>query len=161
MLSLSNAGKKPFKKAPTPLWNEGKSVLEINEKHFVFSNQLCKDLNITDDNILTLIYDQGTIYLCNITSKVLNTIETRHETDEGILLRSECLHPSKERVGKYKGARTAANKGLFTAYEKRGLALGEYELEIIDNSFPAVKILLNNEPVDTSVEEVVNANEMW
>ena len=149
MLSLSNAGRRPFKKTPTPNWNEGESVLAINNTHFIFSNNLCEDLNITDNNVLTFIYQDNNIYLANITSLITNTTDVRYETADGILLKNECLRITNQKTtGEFKGARTAANKMLFTAYEKKGLIVGEYSVENLDNdAYPAVKIIIN-EPTD-------------
>lgn len=162
MFDLTQAASRKFvsKRIVKKPWNQGKSILEVGETHFTLSEDMCKELEINDGNVLTIFdKDEQGLYLANISNQIVETDASYHHlVGDSKLMRKDTLIVSLEKpsantngVNYYK-SRRASNKRLLKCFlEDMVGKLGEYKSEgIADAPFPCIKIT----PVE--VEEEVS-----
>lgn len=145
--NLNNAGNRRFvsQRKPRTKWNENESVLEITNDKVILSKNLCQELGIKDNGVVTLYYLDDGLYVGNITNQV---IENANE----IALKVTKVQGYNS---DYYGARTARNQNVIVkarekAQDETGNLLypvGQYRFTeaVSETEFPIVKVnFINN-----------------
>lgn len=154
--NVEEAGGLAFKKPRFKFekWNFNKSVMEVTEKRFIFSKDLCNHLKVVDGSNLTIWFKEDGMYLGNVTGQNIKD--------------SVRLTLSKEnKQGEIKTARTSTRKTLLEVFKKQNYKLGSFEY---DNSytpnenviFPVckLKMVVTEEMENNNAEEIVKEQVM-
>lgn len=160
--NLSNAGsgiKTARVRTVKANWHEGQAILETTEDNFILSHTLCEKLNIANNAICTLFFDEGAVFLANVTGKEL--------ADKNV------LKITNVKLGDFKNARTARRKELLTLWTANGHTNGLFTInenfekpegvdfdlvELIPYIVASEEVELDNDEID-GTEELVTVEE--
>lgn len=139
MFDLNKAGLSKFKRSPKQDWKENVAVVELSEKNLCMSKTACELLGIADGSEITVLEQEGKVYLANVSTQNVNPVNVfkMSQTRQDI-----------------KGARTGRNKNLLsTMLNPMKYALlqnKDYILsEIKNDSYPVCLMTLK---VDSTTE---------
>lgn len=130
--NLSNAGLgSASTRTVKPNWNADLSILEITENNFILSHDLCELLNIKDNAVCTVFFNEGQTFLGNVTGQ------------EGLDSRN-ALGVTKVKIGEFKNARSARNKKMLDLFIKNlGMGLFTINQDFVkpsDVEFPLLEL---------------------
>ena len=134
-------------------WNENESVIEVTDKYFIFSKELCNSLNVKDGSVLSFFFKDTGLYLANVSDYDIPKSEQLNLT-------------ITKKQGELRGARTARNKQLLNTFTKKAnYTVGVYHLDTNYTpgdsiKFPVVRLTQTLRPLDTDSPQVTDNVDM-